>query len=328
MTTHRCYIATLCALLCALLPAASHAQQNERADFELGCATEILANIMREFEQGYVDRVSADKLLQAAADGLVHATDPYSEYISEESMSEFEIMTTGKYGGVGSLIRKRGEHVLFAQPYKGAPADEVGIKVGDKIVAIDGKSATSLDIAEVSARLKGEPGTEVEVVIERNIDAAIDTLRITRRRISIPSVPYSGMLRDGVGYICHNDFIDGSYDELRRSLEQLMATDSLRGLVLDYRSNRKDCLALRAARRAYSIAHGSRLILAPRVPHRAAAIGRRHTYRRLGERSIGLGIGDIGRCAARPRPRSGHGTANLRQGVGAGDTRRGLQQLS
>lgn len=237
MTTHRCYIATLCALLCALLPAASHAQQNERADFELGCATEILANIMREFQQGYVDKVSADKLLQAAADGLVHATDPYSEYISEESMSEFEIMTTGKYGGVGSLIRKRGEHVLFAQPYKGAPADEVGIKVGDKIVAIDGKSATSLDIAEVSARLKGEPGTEVEVVVERNIDAAIDTLRITRRRISIPSVPYSGMLRDGIGYICHNDFIDGSYDELRRSLEQLMATDSLRGLVLDYRSN-------------------------------------------------------------------------------------------
>ena len=77
----------------------------------------------------------------------------------------------------------------------------------------------------------------MEVVIERNIDSKCDTLRLMRRRISIPSVPYAGIIRDGIGYICHNDFIDGSYNELRRELERLMATDTLRGLILDYRAN-------------------------------------------------------------------------------------------
>ena len=76
------------------------------------------------------------------------------------------------------------------------------------------------------------------MVIERNIDSSVDTLRLTRKRISIPSVNYAGIIRDGVGYISHNDFIEGSYDEMRRAVEQLMATDSLRGIVLDCWCNR------------------------------------------------------------------------------------------
>lgn len=223
----------------ALLPQHTIAQEVEqqRKDFELGKSIEVLANIMREFEAGYVDEVSPSKLLKAAADGMIMATDPYSEYLSEESMADFEILTTGKYGGVGSLIRKRGDYVLFAQPYKGSPSDEAGIGVGDKILAIDGTDAKAMAVGEISSRLKGEPGTDVEVVVERNHDSSVDTLRITRRRISIPSVPYAGILRDDIGYICHNDFIDGSYDEVRRALERLLATDTLQGLILDYRSN-------------------------------------------------------------------------------------------
>ncbi len=224
--------------LCSVMQGVS-AQQSERvdADFRLGQATEVLANIMREFEVGYVDEVDADKLLEYAANGMVRATDPYSEYLSEEAMEAFEVLTTGRYGGVGSLIRKRGDYVLFAQPYKGSPSDEAGIKVGDKILAIDGADAKSMEVGEVSKRLKGAPETDVEVVIERSYTSEVDTLRLRRRHITIPSVPYSGIIRDGIGYICHNDFIEGSYDEVRRALEGLMAQDSLRGLILDYRSN-------------------------------------------------------------------------------------------
>lgn len=216
-----------------------YAQTDSRVqrDFELGESIEVLANIMREFEVGFVDDVSAKQLLNSAARGMITATDPYSEYLSEEAMSNFEIMTTGRYGGVGSLIRKRDDYVIFAQPYKGSPSDLAGIKVGDKILAIDGQSMQGKDVSVISSHLKGEPESDVEVVIERNIDSSVDTLRLTRKRISIPSVNYAGIVRDGVGYISHNDFIEGSYDEMRRAVEQLMATDSLRGIVLDYRSN-------------------------------------------------------------------------------------------
>lgn len=216
-----------------------YAQEPRRADadFELGKATEILANIMREIETQFVDKVSAEKLLKNATMGMLLATDPYLEYISEEDMVAFEMMTTGKYGGVGSLIRKKGDYVIFAQPYKGSPADEAGIKIGDKIIAIDGKDMKGAPVETISSNLKGDPESDVSVVVERNMNGEQDTITLRRRRIAIPSVPYSGMLRDGVGYICHNDFIDGSYEEMRRSVEALMAEGELRGLVLDYRGN-------------------------------------------------------------------------------------------
>lgn len=215
------------------------AQESNRMqrEFELGQATEVLTNIMREFNFGFVDAVPATTLLNSAVRGITTVTDPYSEYLSEEAMSAFEIMTTGRYGGVGSLIRKREDYIIFAQPYKGAPADQAGIKIGDKILAINGENMRGMGVEDISSRLKGEPESDVEVVIERNIGGAIDTLKITRKRISIPSVNYAGIVRDGVGYISHNDFIDGSYDEMRRAVEGLLATDSLKGIILDYRSN-------------------------------------------------------------------------------------------
>lgn len=215
------------------------AQVSERVqrDFELGQATEVLSNIMREFDMGFVDDVPATTLLNSAVRGMTAATDPYSEYLSEEDMSAFEILTTGRYGGVGSLIRKHDGFVIFAQPYKDSPADQAGIKIGDKICAIDGEDMRGKDVEQISSRLKGEPESEVELVVERNIGGAVDTLRITRKRISIPSVTYAGIIRDGVGYISHTDFIDGSYDEMRRAVEKLLDADSLKGIVLDYRSN-------------------------------------------------------------------------------------------
>jgi carboxyl-terminal processing protease len=215
------------------------AQESGRVqrDFELGQATEVLCNIMREFDMGFVDDVSATTLLNSAVRGMTVATDPYSEYLSEEAMSAFEIMTTGRYGGVGSIIRKRGDYVIFAQPYKDSPSDKAGIKIGDKILAIGGEDMRGKSIEDISSRLKGEPESVVKVVVERNIGGGTDTLNITRKRISIPSVNYAGILRDGVGYISHEDFIDGSYDEMRSAVERLLATDSLKGIILDYRNN-------------------------------------------------------------------------------------------
>lgn len=223
--------------LATTLSASAQVDERQRRDFDLGCKIEILANMMRELECGYVEEVSADELLKAAARGMLLVSDPYTEYLSEEAMEDFEVMTTGRYGGVGSLIRKKGDYIIFAQPYKGSPSDVAGVKIGDKILAIGDEDMRGATASDVSSRLRGEAGTDISVVIERNISGAIDTLSIRRERITVPSVNYAGMLREGVGYISHNDFIEGSYDEMRRAVESLMAQGELKGLVLDYRSN-------------------------------------------------------------------------------------------
>ena len=227
----------LCVALAITLSASAQVDERQKRDFDLGCKIEILANMMRELECGYVEEVSADELLKAAARGMLLVSDPYTEYLSEEAMEDFEVMTTGRYGGVGSLIRKKGDYIIFAQPYKGSPSDVAGVKIGDKILAIGDEDMRGATASDVSSRLRGEAGTDISVVIERNISGAIDTLSIRRERITVPSVNYAGMLRDGVGYISHNDFIEGSYDEMRRAVESLMAQGELKGLVLDYRSN-------------------------------------------------------------------------------------------
>lgn len=207
-----------------------------RNDFGLGRNMEIAVNMMRELSLGYVDPIDADKLMEGAAAGMVRDLDPYTEYIPEEGMSDFELLTTGKYGGVGSLIRKKGDYVTIAQPYQGSPADRAGLKIGDKILAIDNTPTKGFTTEQVSSRLKGEPGSKVRVTIE-HLDGTQQTVTLLRERIAIPGVPYTGWVADGIGYIRHSDFTEGCYEELRAAIERLRAQGELKGLVLDYRSN-------------------------------------------------------------------------------------------
>lgn len=206
-------------------------------DFGLGRNMEILVNMMRSLTTDYVDEVEPDKLMVDAAAGMVSRLDPYTAYLPEEEMSDFDVMTTGKYGGVGSLIRQKGDYVIFAQPYKNSPADRAGIRIGDKILAIDGEDAKGWSNARVSSRLKGDPNTVVKVKIRRLMDDSEEVIKLKRERIAIPGVPYAGWVAEGIGYIQHSDFTEGCYDEMRAAIERLRSEDSLRGLILDYRGN-------------------------------------------------------------------------------------------
>ncbi len=227
----RYFAAALAGAVAALLLAGA-----ARNDFGLGRNMEIVVNMMRVLAQKYVDPIDPDRLMEGAAAGMVRDLDPYTEFFSEEGSQDFEFLTTGKYGGVGSLIRQKDDYVRIAQPYAGSPADRAGLKIGDRILAIDGKDAAGFTTEQVSRALKGEPGSKVRVKV-RTLYGEEREVVLTRERIAIPGVPYAGWLADGVGYIRHSDFTEGCGEEMRRAIDRLRAEGELRGLVLDYRSN-------------------------------------------------------------------------------------------
>ena len=208
-------------------------------DFGLGRNMEIMVNMMRELSLQYVDEVKPEKLMAGGAAGMVRNLDPYTQYMSESEMEQFETLATGKYGGIGSTIRMKRDSsgVVIAQPYKGSPADLAGLKIGDKFISVEGEDVTKCSTSEISSKLKGTPGTKVRLSIERVMTGEVEDFEIERARIAIPGVPYAGYIKDGIGYIAHNDFTDGCYDEMRAAVERLRQEGELKGLILDYRDN-------------------------------------------------------------------------------------------
>ncbi len=210
-----------------------------RNDFGLNRNIEIMVNLMREISENYVDEVDPDQLLTYAAEGISRRLDPYTEYLPEEDMSDFEVLTTGKYGGIGSMIRKDSDYVRIAQPYEGSPADKAGLVIGDKIIEVDGQDAKGLSIEEVSSRLKGTPNSDVTLTVRRLFSGEDEQVTLRRERISIPALPYWGFVgdrADSVGYIQHSEFTSGAAKEMRAAIEE-MKKEGLKSLILDYRNN-------------------------------------------------------------------------------------------
>ena len=208
-----------------------------RNDFGLGRNMEIMVNLMHAISTQYVDKVDADEMMENGANGITSKLDPYTDFIPEKDMPDFEAMTTGRYGGIGALIRKKGDYVIIAEPYKGSPADENGLKIGDKIVAVNGKDMRGAKVEDISKSLRGEPNTTVSITIEQLLTGERKELKIRRRRIVIPSITYSGYVAEGVGYIRHADFTDKCYDDMRAAILHLQSEGELKSLILDYRNN-------------------------------------------------------------------------------------------
>lgn len=205
-------------------------------DAVLGRNIEVLVGMFRNLSLLYVDEVDSDQLLKDAAKGMASSLDPYTELITSDGMEEFELMTTGKYGGIGSLIRADSDYVRIAEPYRDSPADRAGLEIGDKIVEIDGRSMRGATTQTVSSLLKGDPGTSFKLTVRKFRTGEIQKLTIRRERIAIPAISYYGMLGDSLGYIHHVDFTDGCAKQMRSAVESLKKSGA-RGLVLDYRGN-------------------------------------------------------------------------------------------
>ena len=219
-----------------LLVAGGSFAATSQPDFLLGKNIQILFNMFRDVSLFYVDSVDADRLLENAAAGMVSELDPYTELIPEKEMADFEIQATGKYAGIGAIIRKSGDYVMIAQPYKNFPADKAGLVVGDVIVAINGESIKGYDATKVSDMLKGTPGTSVKLTVEKLLTGEQEEVEIKRERIVISGVPYYGVIDGNVGYILHNDFSEDCSQDVLAAFEALKK-QGITSLIIDLRGN-------------------------------------------------------------------------------------------
>ncbi len=208
----------------------------ESKEFDLLKHLEIFGSIYKELVINYVDEVQTGDLIQNALESMLATLDPYTVYIPEADMEDYKILTMGQYGGIGSLIQWRDGYVHIADPYEGFPADRAGLKPGDKIVRLNGEDTKGRNVEEVSALLKGQAGTALELVVEREGVRDPISVRLIRQEIKIDNVTYSGMLRDHTGYIRLDGFTQGAGDEVKKALLELKKQGATQ-LILDLRYN-------------------------------------------------------------------------------------------
>ena len=214
------------------------AQKGYNHNFEISKNLEIFNDIYKQLDLFYVDTLSADTVIEWGINAMLRKVDPFTEYYSESNMDELKEMTTGKYAGVGSVIRyyKKEERVMLVEPWEDSPATKAGIKAGDIIMSIEGKDVKGMSNAEVSKLLRGEPGTTFEISVKRSGEELPLVFKVTRENIVMPPVPYYGMLNDEVGYIFFDRFVEGCSRDVRRAIVELKAQGA-RSLVLDMRGN-------------------------------------------------------------------------------------------
>jgi carboxyl-terminal processing protease len=203
--------------------------------FEINKQLDIFANLFREVNTYYVDETEPDEMMETAVKRMLKGLDPYTTYIPENRVEDYRIQTTGKYGGIGSTIRKKGDYVMIYEPYQDFPAAKAGLKPGDYLIEADGKSLKGKNTEQVSDILKGSPGSALELKIKRGGEEQLIT--IEREEIHIKSVPYYGWLEPGIGYITLTGFTEGASEEIRDAYKALEDEQELNGLVLDLRNN-------------------------------------------------------------------------------------------
>ena len=206
----------------------------ESRDFRIGKNLDIFFSFIRELTTFYVDETDPEKIIRSAIEGVLRSLDPYTAYYSESELEDFNFMTTGKYGGIGCLVRNNGDYAIVSEIYKGFPADAAGIRAGDIILKVDGEPLRGLTVDKVSEKLKGEPGTSVSVTLGRNGKEIEYTMK--RERIVLPPGPYYGMIDSVIGYIRFTNFTQNCYEDVKKALVELKHFNP-EGIILDLRSN-------------------------------------------------------------------------------------------
>ena len=223
-------------LMMAMLPLGVFAQGNHQ--LEVGKNLDIFNALYSNLDLFYVDTLNPKQTMTAAIDGMLRSLDPYTEYYPEEETKNLKMMLTGKYAGIGALVKyhMKLKRVVIDEPYEGMPAAEVGLKKGDIILSIDDSVMTDKEVSYVSSHLRGDAGTTFSLKIKRPSTGKEMKFKITRRNIKLPEMPYWGMRPDSIGYINLNQFTEGCAKSVRRAFVELKQQGA-KGLVFDLRGN-------------------------------------------------------------------------------------------
>lgn len=204
--------------------------------FELSKNLDIFSTLFKELNTYYVDDTEPGELMKTAIDEMLMSLDPYTNYIPESQIEDYKFMTTGQYGGIGALIHKYEDLVVISEPYKGFPAFRSGLRAGDKILEIDGKSVKGKSTSEISDFLKGQAGTTVKLLVDPIGDTESKSVEVTRENIKVEDVPYYGMLNDEVGYIKLVSFTQTASKEYIEAFKSLKE-QGMKKLIFDLRGN-------------------------------------------------------------------------------------------
>ena len=246
-------ICLLSIVLCSLSLSAQERQSTSRAD---ECIT-IFNDVLRQVDVNYVDTLNYEGLTEAAINAMLHEIDPYTVYYPKKNDRDLRMLTTGKYGGIGSIIQQRPRPeergkktkvdkdslwTYAVNPYEGKPAQRAGVQAGDRILSVDGKSTAGLSVSEVSNNLRGVPGTTVVLELEREGVAKPFKVSIVREDIHLDAVSYytvfkADSLTEPVAYIALSEFTEGSAQAFSNALDELYYNDGARKLVIDLRGN-------------------------------------------------------------------------------------------
>ena len=220
-----------------LICAGAHAQSTESHNWAVTRNLEIFNELYKQLDLFYVDTLNADTVMEWCIRGMLQRVDPYTNYYPEND-EELRQMATGKYAGIGSIIRfhKKEDRVVISEPYEDSPSWKAGVKAGDVILEVNQHDVAGQPVDEVREMLRGDAGTTFELKVRRKgVDKPL-SLKITRENIQLQQVPYHGMLSPGVGYIYLTGFTEGASVEVRQALLDLKQRGATK-LVLDLRGN-------------------------------------------------------------------------------------------
>ena len=204
--------------------------------FDINKSIDIFNSVIRELDMFYVDSVKVDSLVNGTIRTMLARMDPYTEYYAEENIGDLQLMTTGEYGGIGSIISYNNNRVIINEPYKGLPADKAGLKAGDAILEIDGADMVKASVKEVSDKLKGTPGTTLKLKIQRPGESKSREITLVREKIEIDPITYAAVLDDNVGYLHYSGFTNGSSSRVKETVLDLKKKGA-ESLVIDLRGN-------------------------------------------------------------------------------------------
>ena len=220
-----------------LMSATVTTAQEKDNRFEVSKNLDIFNAVVKEMEMFYVDSVDVEKQVRIGVNAMLGSLDPYTEYYPEQDMDVLKLMTTGEYGGIGSVITQRDGGVYINEPYAGMPAAEADLRAGDHLLAIDGIDVSTKTSQEVSDLLKGQPNTKLTIKFKRPGVKKPMEVEITRKLVVIDQVTYYGMRNDSVGYISLKSFTDKSAQEVKQAFEDLKKNHGMKSLILDLRGN-------------------------------------------------------------------------------------------